>query len=40
MKIDTAIRKCLRGEFQDCKTVAGLLAYSAILERQKFEKKQ
>jgi ADP-ribose pyrophosphatase len=37
MKIDTAIRKCLRGEFQDCKTVAGLLAYSAILERQKFE---
>ncbi len=37
MKIDTAIRKCLRGEIQDCKTVAGLLAYSAILERQKFE---
>jgi ADP-ribose pyrophosphatase len=29
MQIGTAIRKCLRGEIQDCKTVAGLLAYSA-----------
>ena len=29
MKIGTAIRKCLRGEVQDCKTIAGLLAYSA-----------
>jgi ADP-ribose pyrophosphatase len=33
MKIDTAIRKCLRGEIQDCKTVAGLLTYSADLYR-------
>ena len=29
MKISTAIRKCLSGEIQDCKTVAGLLAYFA-----------
>ncbi|MGB7634822.1 MAG: hypothetical protein WBL68_13950, partial [Nitrososphaeraceae archaeon] len=29
MKIDTAIHRCLRGEIQDCKTIAGLLAYSA-----------
>jgi ADP-ribose pyrophosphatase len=29
MKLSTAIRKCLSGEIQDCKTVAGLLAYSA-----------
>lgn len=29
IKIGTAIRKCLRGEIQDCKTIAGLLAYSA-----------
>src|ERR671919_2613184 len=27
MEIGTAIRKCLSGEIQDCKTVAGLLAY-------------
>ena len=29
MKMGTAIRRCLSGEIQDCKTVAGLLAYSA-----------
>jgi ADP-ribose pyrophosphatase len=29
MKFRTAIRKCLSGEIQDCKTVAGLLIYSA-----------
>jgi ADP-ribose pyrophosphatase len=27
IEIGTAIRKCLNGEIQDCKTVAGLLAY-------------
>lgn len=27
MEIGTAIRKCLTGEIQDCKTVAALLAY-------------
>jgi ADP-ribose pyrophosphatase len=29
MKIDTAIRRCISGEIQDCKTIAGLLVYSA-----------
>jgi ADP-ribose pyrophosphatase len=33
MKIGTAIRKCLSGEIQDCKTVAGLLTYSSDFRR-------
>ena len=33
MKIGTAVDKCLSGEIQDCKTVAGLLAYSATIGR-------
>lgn len=33
LKIGTAIQKCLRGEIQDCKTVAGLLTYSTTLGR-------
>jgi ADP-ribose pyrophosphatase len=28
LKISTAIRRCLKGEIQDCKTVAGILALS------------
>jgi ADP-ribose pyrophosphatase len=31
MEIGTAIRKCLNGEIQDCKTIAGLLAYFQYL---------
>jgi ADP-ribose diphosphatase len=39
MKIGTAIRKCLSGEIQDCKTIAGLLTYSA-LGRSKIDQNQ
>jgi ADP-ribose pyrophosphatase len=28
LKISTAIRRCLKGEIQDCKTIAGILAFS------------
>jgi len=30
MKMGTAVRRCLSGEIQDCKTIAGILAYSAL----------
>jgi ADP-ribose pyrophosphatase len=30
MKLTTAIRKCIAGEIQDCKTVAALLAYAKM----------
>jgi len=32
MKVSTAIKKCLNGEIQDCKTIAALLAYAKISE--------
>jgi ADP-ribose pyrophosphatase len=28
MKLSAALKKCLNGEIQDCKTVAALFAYS------------
>jgi hypothetical protein len=28
MKLTTAIKKCIRGEIEDCKTVAALLIYA------------
>ena len=35
MKLTTAIRKCITGEIQDCKTVAALLAYAKISEMKR-----
>lgn len=32
MRITTAIKKCINGEINDCKTVAALLAYAKISE--------
>jgi hypothetical protein len=32
MKLTTAIKKCINGEIEDCKTVAALLAYAKISE--------
>jgi ADP-ribose pyrophosphatase len=32
MRLTTAIKKCINGEINDCKTVAALLAYAKILE--------
>jgi hypothetical protein len=32
MRISTAIKKCINGEINDCKTVAALLAYAKISE--------
>lgn len=34
MKLSEAVRKCLRGEIIDCKTIAALLAYSARLSNR------
>jgi hypothetical protein len=30
MRLTTAIKKCINGEINDCKTVAALLAYAKI----------
>jgi ADP-ribose pyrophosphatase len=35
MKLTTAIRKCIAGEIEDCKTVAALLAYAKMSETKK-----
>jgi ADP-ribose pyrophosphatase len=35
MKLTTAIRKCIGGEIQDCKTVAALLAYAKMFEMKR-----
>jgi ADP-ribose pyrophosphatase len=35
MKLTTAIRKCIAGEIQDCKTVAALLAYAKMSEMKR-----
>ena len=28
MKLNTAVKKCIKGEIEDCKTVAALLTYA------------
>jgi ADP-ribose pyrophosphatase len=33
MKLTTAIKKCISGEIEDCKTIAALLAYARIKSR-------
>jgi len=33
MKLTTAIKKCVSGEIEDCKTIAALLAYARIKSR-------
>jgi ADP-ribose pyrophosphatase len=35
MKLTTAIRKCIAGGIEDCKTVAALLAYARMSEMKK-----
>jgi ADP-ribose pyrophosphatase len=35
IKLTTAIRKCIAGEIQDCKTVAALLAYAKMSEMKR-----
>ena len=35
MKLTTAIRKCIAGEIEDCKTVAALLAFAKMSETKK-----
>jgi ADP-ribose pyrophosphatase len=34
MKLTTAVKKCITGEIEDCKTVAALLAYVKISEKK------
>jgi hypothetical protein len=35
MKLTTAIRKCIAGGIEDCKTVAAVLAYARMSEMKK-----
>jgi hypothetical protein len=35
MKLTTAVKKCISGEIEDCKTVAALLAYAKMSEMKK-----
>jgi ADP-ribose pyrophosphatase len=35
MKLTTAVKKCITGEIEDCKTVAALLAYAKMSEMKK-----
>ena len=32
IKLNKAVKKCIKGEIEDCKTVAAILAYSKLLE--------